>query len=66
VKMGSLQPANPMISYSGAHGSSLGKVLDALKFGATPGADFVIEGLSIIEASNPKEALMEIRPGPVR
>ncbi|HMD78487.1 MAG TPA: hypothetical protein VKF39_00720, partial [Nitrososphaerales archaeon] len=34
VKMGSLQLANPMIPSSGAHGSSLGKVQDALKFGA--------------------------------
>ena len=34
VKMGSLQLANPTVLASGVHGSSLAKVLDALKFGA--------------------------------
>jgi len=34
VKMGSLQLANPTVLASGVHGSSLTKVLDALKFGA--------------------------------
>jgi dihydroorotate dehydrogenase (NAD+) catalytic subunit len=34
VKMGSLHLANPIVLASGIHGSSLGKVLDALKFGA--------------------------------
>ena len=33
------------------------------KRGAAPGADFVIVGRSITEASNPREALMEITPG---
>jgi orotidine-5'-phosphate decarboxylase len=66
VKMGSLQLANPTVLASGIHGSSLGKVPDALKLGAAPDADLVIVGRSIIEASNPREALMEIRPGLVR
>jgi dihydroorotate dehydrogenase (NAD+) catalytic subunit len=34
VKMGGLHLANPTVLASGVHGSSLGKVLDALKFGA--------------------------------
>jgi len=34
VKMGSLHLANPTVLASGVHGSSLAKVLDALKFGA--------------------------------
>lgn len=34
VKMGSLRLGNPALLASGVHGSSLGKVLEALKFGA--------------------------------
>lgn len=59
VKMGSLQLANPTIVASGVHGSSLGKILDALKFGA---------GAAVTKSigSKPREALMEIRPSVVR
>jgi hypothetical protein len=59
VKMGSLHLANPTLLASRVHGSSLSKVLDALKFGAG-GADFLIVGRSITESLNPSKALAEV------
>jgi hypothetical protein len=59
VKMGGLQLANPTLLASGVHGSSLSKVLDALKFGGG-GADFLIVGKSITESLGPSRALTEV------
>jgi dihydroorotate dehydrogenase (NAD+) catalytic subunit len=63
VKMGELQLANPTILASGVHGSSLAKVLDALKFGA--GAAVTKSIGSLPREGYPEPTLVEVDGGMV-